>query len=271
MSGVALHLSPHPDDELIGAPATLMALRDAGYRIVNLACSLGRPEQRERREAELREACRLAGFELRLPSHPAAISAGDDLAEAQAALKALASETIAELTPDVVLSPGPHDRHRGHEVVSRAVRDALRERPGEDASLVDVGTLGWAGAADPGHRLRRRPARGDPRRAGGSRGRAGAARLPAAGPCSRRSERRARAGAPVRLRKFGRRRGSLRRAAHRGRPRRRPLVPGSRLAGSTPPNRRSSRPGSRSPTGSTRQASPVVSPLRAVNAPGSRG
>lgn len=131
MTGVALHLSPHPDDELIGAPATLMALRDAGYRVVNLACSLGRAEQRERREAELREACRLAGFELRLPLHPVAISAGDDLAAAQAELQALASEAIAELTPDVVLSPGLHDRHRGHEVVARAVRDALRERPGE--------------------------------------------------------------------------------------------------------------------------------------------
>ena len=131
MTGVALHFSPHPDDELVGAPATLMALRDAGYRVVNCACSLGRPEQRERREAELREACRLAGFELRLPSHPEVISAGDDFAAAQAGLQALASEAIADLAPDVVLSPGPHDRHRGHEVVARAVRDALRELPGE--------------------------------------------------------------------------------------------------------------------------------------------
>jgi LmbE family N-acetylglucosaminyl deacetylase len=108
-----------------------MALRDAGYRVVNFACSLGRPEQRERREAELREACRLAGFELRLPAHPVAISTGDDHAAAQGELQALASEAIAELAPDVVLSPGPHDRHRGHEVVARAVRDALREQPGE--------------------------------------------------------------------------------------------------------------------------------------------
>jgi LmbE family N-acetylglucosaminyl deacetylase len=108
-----------------------MALRDAGYRVVNLACSLGRPEQRERREAELREACRLAGFELRLPSRPAAISMGDDLVAAQAELRDIAGEAVSELKPDVVLSPGPHDRHHGHEVVARAVRDALRERPGE--------------------------------------------------------------------------------------------------------------------------------------------
>ena len=131
MTGVALHLSPHPDDELIGAPATLMALRDAGYRVVNFACGLGRPDQHERREAELREACRLAGFELRLPARPPAISAGDDLAAAQAELRDLASEAMTELAPEIVLSPGPHDRHPGHEVVARAVRDALRQRAEE--------------------------------------------------------------------------------------------------------------------------------------------
>ena len=44
-----LHLSPHPDDEVLGAGATLLGLRDAGHRVINLACSLGRPEQQERR------------------------------------------------------------------------------------------------------------------------------------------------------------------------------------------------------------------------------
>jgi LmbE family N-acetylglucosaminyl deacetylase len=124
-----------------------MALRDAGYRVVNFACSLGRAEQRERREAELREACRLAGFELRMPAHPVALSTGDDRAAAQGELQALASETIAELAPDVVLSPGPHDRHRGHEAVSRAVRDALREQPEEPPPWWIWGL--WGGLALP--------------------------------------------------------------------------------------------------------------------------
>jgi len=30
-----LHLAPHPDDEALGAPATLLALRDAGHRVIN--------------------------------------------------------------------------------------------------------------------------------------------------------------------------------------------------------------------------------------------
>ena len=39
-----LAVSPHPDDELLGAGATLMALRDAGWRVINLAASLGRED-----------------------------------------------------------------------------------------------------------------------------------------------------------------------------------------------------------------------------------
>ncbi len=111
MSGIVLHCAPHPDDEAIGAPATLMALRDAGWRVVNLACGLGGPDRRRQREAELREACRLAGFELRLPE-------GLDP-------RAAVPEAIAELQPKIVVSPGPHELHPAHVLVAEAVRDAL--------------------------------------------------------------------------------------------------------------------------------------------------
>jgi LmbE family N-acetylglucosaminyl deacetylase len=114
----AIHLSPHPDDELIGAPATLMALRDAGWRIVNLACGLGsRPEQRDRRRGELREACRLAGFDLLLADAdpPARIAAA-----------------IEEIDPAIVVSPGPGDHHPAHRRVAVLAREAL-ERRGEAA------------------------------------------------------------------------------------------------------------------------------------------
>ena len=53
MARTILHLSPHPDDEIAGAPATLMALREAGWRVVNVACGLGRPAQHQRRRAEV--------------------------------------------------------------------------------------------------------------------------------------------------------------------------------------------------------------------------
>jgi len=108
---VVLHASPHPDDELIGAPATLMALRDAGHQIVNLACSLGRPEDAATRRAELEEACRRAGFELLLPE--------DSLSVA---------DVLRSRSFDLVVGPSPHDRHPAHETIGRALVAAAPER-----------------------------------------------------------------------------------------------------------------------------------------------
>jgi LmbE family N-acetylglucosaminyl deacetylase len=120
-----LHISPHPDDELIGAPAALFALRDAGFGIVNLACGLGRSGQHARRAAELREACRRAGFELELPPEPIALSSSDDLVRAQHGLVDLIGKTATRLRPALIVSPQPHDRHHAHELVARAVRDVI--------------------------------------------------------------------------------------------------------------------------------------------------
>lgn len=120
-----LHLAPHPDDEVIGAPATLLRLRDAGHRVVNLACSLGRPDQRERRRKEVTEACRRAGFELEVLEPPLRISDGDDLALAQRTLTDEVRRLVRTLDVGLVVAPTPHDGHYGHEVVGRAARDAL--------------------------------------------------------------------------------------------------------------------------------------------------
>ena len=125
---VVLHVSPHPDDESIGAPASLMALRDAGARIVNLACGLGRPADHARRRAELADACARAGFELRLADPPHAISRGDDLAQAERRLSAELAALCDELDPAIVVSPSPHDGHHAHELAGRAVRTALYGR-----------------------------------------------------------------------------------------------------------------------------------------------
>jgi LmbE family N-acetylglucosaminyl deacetylase len=100
-----LHLSPHPDDELIGAPATLMALREAGWRVVNLACGFGSDGREEQRAAELAEACRRAGFELRAEETVAA--------------------AIAAVEPAVVVSPTQHDRHPAHVRVAGEALEAL--------------------------------------------------------------------------------------------------------------------------------------------------
>jgi LmbE family N-acetylglucosaminyl deacetylase len=124
-----LHVSPHPDDEVIGAPATLFGLRDAGHEVVNLAVGLGSSGQQERRERELREANVATGFETIVHDPPLAISAGDDLALAQRTLTGTVGRLLDERGFDLVISPSPHDGHHGHEAVGRAVRDALAATP----------------------------------------------------------------------------------------------------------------------------------------------
>jgi LmbE family N-acetylglucosaminyl deacetylase len=140
-----LHVSPHPDDEVIAVPGTLLGLRRAGHRVINLACSLGRPAQHVRRRAELEEACRRAGFELVVHEPPLAISAGDDLAGAERVLAASVAALAGEVGAALVVAPGPHDRHHGHEVVGRAVVSAL-EREGAPR-LWQWGL--WASLRDP--------------------------------------------------------------------------------------------------------------------------
>jgi hypothetical protein len=115
MAPVALLLSPHPDDELLGCPAHLFALRDAGWRIVNLAMTLGSDiAQRERRLGELREACRRAEFDLANETGSADVSDVLDLASA--------------LEASLLVAPSPHDDHPAHERVGRIAVSALRSR-----------------------------------------------------------------------------------------------------------------------------------------------
>jgi LmbE family N-acetylglucosaminyl deacetylase len=109
----------------MGGAAIMLALQASGHRIVNLACSMGRPEDRERREAEARESSRRTGFELIIPSRPVAIGSADDLDAAQTKLATQIAELVRQEAVDIVFSPSPQDRHPGHEVVGRAVLDAL--------------------------------------------------------------------------------------------------------------------------------------------------
>lgn len=120
-----MHVSPHPDDEALGAPGTLLLLRRAGWQVVNAVVSLGRTDQRERRRAEAMDAAQRAGFVLVLPHEPFAISTGDHLASVEPLIAAWLARVLADERPALVVSPSPHDAHPGHEVVARATRAAI--------------------------------------------------------------------------------------------------------------------------------------------------
>ena len=129
-AGTVIHVSPHPDDEVLGAGATLQLLRRHGWRVLNIVCTLGRPADRERRRAELTEAAERAIFEPLVLDPPVPLSRGDDLAAGARAVSAALQAVLERTGASLVVSPHPHDGHHAHEAVGRAVRDTLQGRPG---------------------------------------------------------------------------------------------------------------------------------------------
>lgn len=123
---LVLHVSPHPDDESLACPATLLGLRDHGARVANLAVSLGRPEESAVRGAELRNAIGQANFDLFEFSEPVDISSTNpQLAGLESQLGDDLAELFLRLEPDLVISPDPSEPHPGHALVGRATAQAL--------------------------------------------------------------------------------------------------------------------------------------------------
>ena len=127
----ALHLAPHPDDEILGAGGTLLALNQAGHEVTNLAVSLGRRAERERRRRELEAACGRLELPLEIlePSLEISSGDGDDLEAAEMRLSAHLRARLGDL--DLIIAPSPHDGHPGHELVGRAAVNAVGEAAGE--------------------------------------------------------------------------------------------------------------------------------------------
>lgn len=120
-----LHVAPHPDDESVGAPCTLLRLADTGARVVVVACGLGRPADHPRRRRELAAACAAGGLELLVREPPVALGSRDDLAAAERLLTPWLADLIDASVADLVISPHLHDAHPAHETVARAVAAAV--------------------------------------------------------------------------------------------------------------------------------------------------
>jgi LmbE family N-acetylglucosaminyl deacetylase len=117
----ALHVSPHPDDEVVGAPGTLLRLVDAGWRIVNLALSLGRPADRDRRHAELLVAAERMGLDVVVADPLVDLSSTADRARSVDLVTRSVVDAVTRSGATLVVGPSPHDGHHGHEIVGHGV------------------------------------------------------------------------------------------------------------------------------------------------------
>ena len=123
-----LLFSPHPDDECIVGGLALRLLREAKWRVINVAVTLG--SKRQRRSARLRElknACRFLGFDL-VSANLGEISPTarrKHRARWRHAVKTIAG-IVAQHRPRVIFVPHEGDIHPAHVGTHLLVSDALR-------------------------------------------------------------------------------------------------------------------------------------------------
>jgi LmbE family N-acetylglucosaminyl deacetylase len=129
MAPTLVHVAPHPDDEAVGCPASLLHLHDRGWAIVSVIASLGFDGQRDRRRAEAEEAAARAGFLPVFLDPPLDLDLDGDLGVATARIADELPAIVSEHGASIVASPSPHDVHHGHESVGRGVQRAFAGLP----------------------------------------------------------------------------------------------------------------------------------------------
>jgi len=128
--GHCLIFAPHPDDECIVGALPLRLQQEAGWRITNVAVTLGsNPERQAPRWAELQDACAVLGFGCVLAWGEGLSDVRVDTAEREPALWAAHVAAIAELLtqhrPALVLAPHALDDNPSHRGCYRLVAEAL--------------------------------------------------------------------------------------------------------------------------------------------------
>lgn len=118
-------VSPHPDDEVLGAGGALYAARAADQRAEVLAVSLVRPDDHARRHRELEQAVVALDVTLTTLDPPLALSDPDKPGGAEACLAERLADVLASVEVPWLIAPSIHDHHPSHELVGRAVRDTI--------------------------------------------------------------------------------------------------------------------------------------------------
>lgn len=147
-----LIFSPHPDDECIVGGLALRLRREQGWRVVNLAVTLGsRVDRRAERTRELEAACAYLGFELELAGGKGLEQVTEANRQSDPQSWAGKVEVIREVLqrhqPRVIMVPHAGDAHPAHVGTHLLVRDALARVPGFSGAVVE--TEFWSPMAEP--------------------------------------------------------------------------------------------------------------------------
>ncbi|KPC50805.1 PIG-L deacetylase family protein [Amantichitinum ursilacus] len=129
---VVLIFAPHPDDECIIGALPLRLGREAGFKVVNIAVSQGSSLKRQpERWAELANACKYLGFELRETIPGGLMDVNLKTREGNAAAWAEKVDVIVKLIeeykPAVCVFPNDNDYHAVHIGTHFLAMDALRK------------------------------------------------------------------------------------------------------------------------------------------------
>ncbi len=145
---VALVFSPHPDDECIIGALPLRLRREEGWRVVNIAVTLGSLlSRRAERLKELKAACARLNFDLLVPG-------GTGLERIQIETRRadphhwthavnVIGKILLETAPDAIFLPHGLDGNPTHVGVNALVRHALY-RSGKRLRCLVVETEFWA-------------------------------------------------------------------------------------------------------------------------------
>lgn len=131
-SPVVLIMSPHPDDECIMGALPLRLMREADFRVVTCAVTLGsNPERQKERLSELQKACNWIGFKLQELTDDGldnvTLTERSNNPEKWTQKAAKIKSIFEKWNPTAIFFPNSHDWNKTHLGVHMLTLDALKQ------------------------------------------------------------------------------------------------------------------------------------------------